>query len=377
MIVPYLESKTGALKFVSNARWKIASNARILPIVARLQSKLIGRDPCSRCAAEIVELAPPVDRVHPAAIALPGEFNRVTGVHQETTVSQELERLAEGKRQHGPTIAYRIDDAVVGAGTVYYKGGYEVISGALTKPLLQRRRDHLKEAQLCSNYAIARYFGHWLADGLCLELLAEERMLPALTLTGVPWLHESGYRELCALKPTRSANARVDRLWLVDDRGFNDGWLSRFEALRRRIRSLANPSRARRVMLTRGDLGVRRNLVNAAEISEVLERLGFEIINPESETAQHLSETLSGAQIAVAVEGSAQHHCFVAMPPRSIFVAIQPPTRFGALGKTYADAVGIRWAYVVADPHAEGFQLPVARLLQTIDEVVRVTGIRI
>jgi capsular polysaccharide biosynthesis protein len=124
-------------------------------------------------------------------------------------------------------------------------------------------------------------------------------------------------------------------------------------------------------MLTRGTLGVKRNLVNSVEVQETLGLLGFEIVDPESETPEKLVEKLTGAQIVVAVEGSVQHHCWVTMPPRSTFLAIQPPTRFGAIGKTYADAAGINWAYVVADPRADGFYLPVRRLLQTIDEVDR------
>ena len=80
------------------------------------------------------------------------------------------------------------------------------------------------------------------------------------------------------------------------------------------------------------------------------------------------------AEIAIAVEGSAQDHCLIAMPSGSTFIAIQPPTLFNAWGKTHADAIGINWAYVVADSHHDGFVLPVDRLLRTIDEVVRVTG---
>jgi hypothetical protein len=35
--------------------------------------------------------------------------------------------------------------------------------------------------------------------------------------------------------------------------------------------------------------------------------------------------------------------------------------------------MGLNWAFVVANEHPDGFQLPVGRLLRTIDEVVRVT----
>jgi len=189
-------------------------------------------------------------------------------------------------------------------------------------------------------------------------------------------LHEPGYRQLVGLKVKRSHHAHIDRLWIVDDGGINDGWISRIEELRRRVRSAAVPDRPTRVLLGRGNLGERRHLVNSAEVYEALGRLGFEIINPESEEPRSLAEKLFGAEMAIAIEGSVANHCWVAMPPRSTFVAIQPPARFNSSGKMRADAIGINWAYVVADAHADGFYLPIGRMLRTIDEAIRVAASR-
>ena len=104
-------------------------------------------------------------------------------------------------------------------------------------------------------------------------------------------------------------------------------------------------------------------------------RLGFDIINPETEEVHRIVEKLSTAEIAIAVEGSVHSHCWLAMPSRSTFIAIQPPTRFNAHGKMRADAVGINWAYLVADAHPNGFRLPVHRLRKIIDEVLRVAAV--
>ena len=288
----------------------------------------------------------------------------------------ELERLAVGNRHHAPTVAYRIDGAVLAGGTLYFGGGYEVIRNSSKRPIFNRRRDCFAEMQLCTNYVIERYFGHWATDGLILELLAAQRSVAGLKPAGTPWVHESGYREMCGLHVARSDNAWVDRLWVIDDRGINDGWISRMEELRRRVRSAVLPTGPKRVMLTRGTLGVKRDLVNSPEVEEALSRLGFVVVHPELETARGLAEKLCGAEIAIAVEGSHQNHCWLAMPRQSSFVAIQPPTRFNAHGKMRADAIGINFAFVVADPHPDGFYLPTDRLLRTIDEVIRVAASR-
>ena len=348
---------------------------QLLPVFARLRAKVVGNRPIAKCAAEVVELSPATARMQPAAIALPGEFDRVLAVQEETTLAMERERVTACERRHGPTLAYRIDNAVLGEGTLYYDGGYDVIRSHSTGALLRGELDDFAEMQLCVNYVIERYFGHWLVDGLCLELLAQRRSMPGLALARAPWLHESGYRELVGLEVIRLRKARIRRLWVIDDRGINDGWISRFQELRSRVRLGAKGEGARRLMVTRGTLGAKRNLVNSSEVHAALERIGFEIVDPESETPGSLVGKLAAAEIVVAVEGSVQNHGLLAMPSGSIFVAIQPPDRFNAFAKAQADAAGIKWGYVVADSDPDGFCLPVERLLRTIDEATRVASL--
>jgi hypothetical protein len=204
-----------------------------------------------------------------------------------------------------------------------------------------------------------------------LELLATQRSMPGLKLSGEPWLHERGYRELCGLEAARSRHARVDRLWVIDDRGINDGRIARLEELRRRVRSAATPNRTKRVMLKRGNCGSRRTLVNKDEVCSALMHQGFEIVSPEEETARSVVEKLANAEIAICVEGSVQNHCLLAMPAGSTLLTIQPPDRFNAISKTFADAIGMHWGFVVAEPDPNGFRLPTDHLFRTIDELMR------
>jgi glycosyl transferase family 61 len=341
---------------------------RLLPITARLRARAFGSASFEACCSDRIELAPAVKREQPAAVALPGEIERASAVQEETTPEEEEKRLQEGERWHGPTIAYQIDDAVLADGCLYYGGGYDVFRNS-ARPILSREVDHLPEAQLCSNFVIERYFGHWIRDGLLLELLAKQRGIAGLRLSGRNWLHEPGYRELSGLRTAQTQHARIDRLWVVDDRGLNHNRIARFEEIRRRIRSVVKPAGAKRVFLSRGALGSTRELVNADAVHSALQRLGFEILHPERVSARHLVQSLADAEVAVLVEGSAQNHCLLAMPKGSTLVTIQPPERFNALSKPFADAIGIKWAFLVAEPRVGGFELEVGRLLTLLDLV--------
>jgi capsular polysaccharide biosynthesis protein len=176
------------------------------------------------------------------------------------------------------------------------------------------------------------------------------------------------------VEATQIEHALVDRLWVVDDRGVNHSWIARVKRLRDRIQSTITKTGPKRIMLTRGKMGAPRILANSDEVQAELEKGGFEIINPEDESVSKIVGAISSAEIVVVVEGSAQSHCTYALPPGSTLLTIQPPTRFVAISKDRADAVGYHWAFVVADPHPNGFYLPIDRLMRTLDEILRVTG---
>jgi capsular polysaccharide biosynthesis protein len=346
----------------------------MLPLISRLRNKWLGGVGLCDGASEIIELSPAADREQPAAISLPSEFDRVLSLQEETTPEIELRRLQRGAIHHAPTMAYRLDAAVLAQGSLYFNGGYQVIRGG-SNLLLPRRQDRFSEMMLCTNNVIERYFGHWLNDGLVLEQLADQLSLPSITLKRKPWLHEPDYRKLSGLQAVQTEHAIVDRLWVVDDRGINHGWISRLKKLRERLQSAVSRTGPKCVMLTRGALGAPRHLVNSREVQEVLEKRGFAIIAPETEAAGDLINALASAEIVVVVEGSAQSHCTYAVPPGSTLLTIQPPTRFTAISKDRADAVGLNWAFVVADPRPQGFHLPIDRLIRTLDEISRITGI--
>jgi capsular polysaccharide biosynthesis protein len=346
---------------------------RILPVTSRLRAKWSGSATLREGASEVIELSPAIDREQARAISLPAEFDRVVSFQNETTPEIEFKRLQQGVFRHGPTVVYRLDNAVVGDGTLYFKGGYHVIKSG-SRSILPRMRDQFADAMLCTNNVVERYFGHWLNDGLTLEMLAKEMSLEGIVLKHKPWLHEPGYRKLSELCAVQTEFTSVDRLMVVDDRGINDSWISRAKKLREKFRKAVKRVGPKRVMLSRGSLGAARQLVNKSDVQEALQQFGFEIVSPESESAANLVNKLASAEIVVVVEGSAQSHCTFALPGGSTVLTIQPANRFTAVSKDRADAVGLNWAFVVADPRHEGFHLPIDRLLRTLDEVSRVTA---
>jgi hypothetical protein len=86
---------------------------RMLPLTSRLRNKWLGGVGLCDGASEIIELSPAADREQPAAISLPSEFDRVLSLQEETTPEIELRRLQRGAIHHAPTMAYRLDAAVL------------------------------------------------------------------------------------------------------------------------------------------------------------------------------------------------------------------------------------------------------------------------
>lgn len=335
------------------------------PAWSRLHARLAPPPTLFECAAEVVELEPGSTREVPPAIALPGEIDRVQSFYADAAAHRS--RLTESTRIEGPTLAYRLDDAVLADFTVYAGGTHQVYRPGRKRPLLVGTPSTIDEAQLCTTACIETYFGHFLRDGLPLELLAQERSLAPLYFERPSWLHEPGYRELVGMWPTTTRHARVGKLWLVDETALNAGWVRRTREIRRRIGEQVQPTPDTHVFLLRGRMAEARELVNQRQLAEELERRGFRVIEPERMDVPCICAALAGAKVVTCVEGSAQNHAFMAMPSGAALLSIQPPDRFNSIPKLIADALGIRFAYVVPDARAGGFDLDPARFMRTLE----------
>jgi Glycosyltransferase 61 len=341
----------------------------LLPIASRLRARIFGNAAIDSQASEIIEISPSVQRKSPAAICLPNELQRIQGWVQGSSLELQLNRVTGGVKEHGATVGYRLRNATIAGGSLYFRGGYDVLRPKQSRVLVLGRPERIAEAQLCTTFVAERFFGHWLRDALMLEELASLRGYLPVRLRRGSWLHEEAYRNLLGLPGHSVDFAQIAHLWVIDDRGLNDSWLSRFESLRERTRRTAAVSGPSRVMLCRGVMGERRELTNAAEVESELQANGFVVATPELESVAQLINLLAHAKIVVVVEGSAHNHAFMAMPRGSALITIQPSNRFNAIGKTFADAIGVRWAFTVAEKSRGGYYMPLDRLLRTIESV--------
>jgi hypothetical protein len=336
-----------------------------LPVISRIRSRLRRPLPLRKIAAEVRELEPASSLECRPPVSLPGELDRV--VDFLGGAENQVPRLLATVREEGPTLSYRFRNAMLADFTVYCGNRYEVYSPSTKRPVLTGSPEKFGEAELCTTNCAQTYFGHFLREALPLEILAQQRGMPALTFRRQPWLHEPGYRSLVELEPVETSYAEVTNLWITDERALNEGWKTRFQTLRRTLRAKFTPARDTHVYLQRGTMGTARNLLNEDEIAGKLEFIGFRVIAPETMSAEEIANVLVGAKVIVCVEGSVQQHAFIAMPEGATLVSIQPPARFNSIAKLLSDAVEARFAYVVAEPAVGGFTLEPDRLLRTID----------
>jgi hypothetical protein len=343
------------------------SRYSLLPLTARIRGRADLAQRMKDIAAERIELYPADQSRAPPAVALPGEFDRVVRVEPSSTLTQQRSYTEDTAFSHGATAAYRIGDVILADHTLYSSGAYETFRSGGKRVVLTGPYDEFSEAQLCTYASSSIYFGNWLREALTLELLAEQRGLTPLSFKKAPWMHEPGYRKMMSRQVTQTSFARVGRLWVIDDRGLNAGWVKRFQELRTRVRAAVNSRGPTHVFLARGKRGSPRELLNAQAISDLLVARGFVVIEPELLSPQEIVDALGSARIVITVEGSAINHAHYTVPEGSGILVIEPPDRFNAFHRVLTSFNAIRFGYVVGEPAVGGFSLQPDRLLKTLD----------
>jgi hypothetical protein len=339
------------------------------PITARLRKKAFNAQSLVD-AADVTEVVEPGSvSEYSAIIELPDEIDRIIEFEKPSARDEYLRYRSDGQLSHRPTIARFYRQAMIANGAVYANGSFETISPStgLSRALYHGVPERNSDQMLATSWVSERYFGHWITDGLGLELLAQKSNVRALGISRTPWEHEPGYRDLVGMNLHRTALARVDGLWIVDDGSINQGRADRMRELRRRIRVAAGRHLSDAPVFIRRDGGAARHLVNQDALADMLARRGFKIISPERETVVSLAQSLGNAPLVISVEGSALCHAVMLMPESGTILAIQPPRRVTCIQKNNADWAGLRMAHTVADDQGSGFSLSEDRLMRVCD----------
>lgn len=344
----------------------------LAPITTRILKRLRAKTDVFAGAVEHIELAPAAVSYSPKMICLPNESDRAIGAEPAHSIEAMKALEPDGEHLHRPTVAYRFDNAVLADGCFYSNWRCGFGGPRHRRPVIIATADYFVEAQLSTDWASDIYFGHWLCDGLCTELLAIDRGLPGLVYERPVRLHEAGYRKMLEIPVRAVSVARVERLWVVDDRGINSQRGERFRRLRSRVRRSVSerPAAPPYVFITRNGGGMSRQLVNEAVVVEALAKRGVDVIDPMTMAPKAIAERLAEAKVVIGVEGSHLSHALLAMPEGGAILTIQPPQRLLHHWKIYSDLSEIRYGFVVADPHPDGFTLELDRLQRTFDLLI-------
>jgi hypothetical protein len=325
-------------------------------------------DSIEKACVESWTVAPILRQTLEPAIYLPENLELVTGSWEGTTVQEEIDFLKGLTKDHASTVAYRLRNVSVAGGALYSGRWKERL---LVNPPADSSRSavkHVKSATVACSWSGNHFFGHWMTDDLTLHLAAEEIGEPVI-LKRKPYLHEPGYRQLLNIWCEQVDRAEFEELVILRDFGQNSYKRQRYEILRRRIREQVKPVGAKRVLLSRGNLGQSRTIVNKEELESYLGSQGFSIVEPEKLTPAEIAAQAMGADIVIGVEGSQMSHAFMTMADDAIICCLQPPTRFTATIKYYTDSLETLYETLVGHPAPGGFRIDIDELKRMLDKI--------
>ena len=343
------------------------------PLIARARRKLLHGQPLEAVADRTETWAPGSTSEYRPIIQLPDEGERIIAFEKPSAKDEYIRFCSSGALTHKPTLAHHYKRATIADGMVFANGSMKAFNDHPGRSPVMRRGvgEHLRDQILATSWVTETYFGHWVTDGLALELLAQDRPETALGVARKPWVHEPGYRALVDLQLHRTAFAEVEGLWVVNDESLNQRRTDRFRTLRERIRAGATNDRSGPPVFILRDGGAARPLLNQQALADFLARRGFTILSPEAESVDGLVAAFRNAPLVVSVEGSALCHPVMAMPEGGTILAIQPPRRVTCIQKNNTDWAGLRMAHTVADDAGTGFTLGEDRLMRILDLIER------
>lgn len=307
----------------------------------------------------------------PPAVILEGQRELITAYQEETTQEDCEARLRGGPMRHRATVRYLLRDAVLVAGDLYCRGMRSPLRpGTSARSAILPLREELAAGALVQTWAGSRYFGHWLLDDRCTQILAHE-YAPPLTTAVASSAQQREYLALFQQERLRVANAVfVRELQVFDDVGQNAHRTARLEHLRAMFQASARRS-GHVVFICRGAAGSPRHLLNEERMASRLEQSGAVVVRQvERMSLAELAATIGGARLVVGMDSSGLAHGVLGVQRGGGFVVISPADRHNDTFKDWCDALGVRYGVVIARRHDDGYLLAEDDLLRTIDGVL-------
>lgn len=325
-------------------------------------------------ASDSWEISPEHKAASPPAIFLEGALDKITAFSPWTSWEYEKPRVHGETILHSATVAYLLRDARLN-GAWLYCGAHKGERGFGEERLLNTHRSkrmRLSRAHLVSNSPGSNFFGNFVLDDFPLALLPDPEETPIVLETKV-YEHEAGYRQLLDLpRPQVVHLARADELVVYTDFAQNASKRSRYDTLRKRLRTALDTADEKRiglVYLKRGATGESRLVANEPALEAHLEKRGFEIVEPARLSAEETSRRLLDARLIVSVEGSHLSHAIYSMAGDGAFLVLEPPDRFATPYKEFADCMDMRFAFLVGDPAEGGFSVDLDDLDRLLDRL--------
>ena len=268
---------------------------------------------------------------------------------------------------HAPTIAYHIKNAVLFDGTIFAGHFKHPIADNSLYKSGTGSPEHIITTALASSYLGTRYFGHWLADDCTRYLLAEHASRPLCVRTS-PYLHQQQYQNYFDQSCSPTDRAYIDHLIVFQDFSQNSLKKNRYQTLRNKIRARFPEKRSSVfIYLRRGQTGTTRPIQNEDEIIDALLKRGFVVVDVASNNLDDILEPLLNAKLVVSLEGSHVAHCTVTSSGKNGLLVLQPPNRFSAVHRDWAECLGVRFGFVVGSFGDAGYLFSVPEILTTVD----------
>lgn len=350
----------------------------LAPLTSRVCQRALGFRRLEEFASETVVLCGSEQEALRPAMFLPGEIERVHGVHEFSAGLRDEVRLATcGTADHSETVAYRLRDVVLASGCVCNFRSYRSLTFRRRPVRVEALTEVPESAALCSTDAGNDYFAHFVMDDICTALLGRSFGHVVFARAGAARTsHMNEYRAKLDVAHRDLSAAFFRDLWFFKDFPQNSHRRERLRAMRAVLRAdtAMGPSAGKPAYIRRGASGSRRRLENESEIEALLLARGFVIVDPAMDSLAQIRTKLAGSPLVVGIEGSHLVHGLFHLADSGTLLCIQPAARFNAIFRGFANSVGLSWGFVVAEGGAAQFRLNADRLLATIDMALSRAG---